>query len=433
MKRELILCAVCAAACSREVTIALPYQAGEASALLAIEEGGKLSVYAFDAQGLKDGASKPLSFTSEDTLSMTALLYPQTLEEQSLAAGPVPPATASDVQQQLPSTSWQYAARLEGTDLYGWTAVQTISDAVSMFTTAAPPPKSVCDGISIATVAFPGEGAGFRRVALISAEEAYTFKVNMQSGVLRIRRSGPLEPVPIAGLSVAADLVSDHHGTTYVSGIDDRVFQIDDGGAVIAETHVPYFAARLAIDQAGTAYAYGPELAVPLVRGSTTTGPMFLLPDRTVGLLVVSPERMAAVSRTSIYGFDGEVWAEEVRSTELELGMLFGDDTLIGYVHQSQGVLLRNDMTMTWSHLDDPSPGAILFSARALGRGRALVMGDAGIAAIHDASGWCDLDTSTLRALQTIDSAPELHVVLAGSLDTNAQQTAVWLDLPATF
>ena len=37
-------------ACSRELTIALPFQSGEQSALLAIKQKEKLEIYAFDAR-----------------------------------------------------------------------------------------------------------------------------------------------------------------------------------------------------------------------------------------------------------------------------------------------------------------------------------------------------------------------------------------------
>jgi hypothetical protein len=133
--RALISIVFVAAACSptEKVRVDLPIGSDHRSLVLAVEDGGELSVYAFDLE--RDGPILQTlipSYIGSYAVNLTAFLYSRELDALGFEAGTVLPAN-SDPVRPIPSATSTMTATVRGEDVSEWTPIARPSDAVMSF------------------------------------------------------------------------------------------------------------------------------------------------------------------------------------------------------------------------------------------------------------------------------------------------------------
>lgn len=417
---------------STELTIPLPLEPETKSVVLALEHEGELAVFAIDAVVEEGGRRFPLQrvLSSDADLALTALLYDVPLDRLDLAAGEIPRAAAGEETRPLPDAGGRYRAVLSGDELSEWATIAALEGELASFRIRAPVRETACDGITATTVLFADEGLGFARAGVMGRELAYATKGRPGRTLHAITREGG-QTIGVPGWSSTFDLAADHRGNLWVSDFGGMIARLDAGGAVLATVPVPILdGAVLSQTTGGGVIAYDATRAYALTESSTVATLAVTFPVPIVRAVFASTERALAVTQTQMWVLDGGEWRVEHEAEGLGVSFLFGDDEVLGFVHPSYGVLVRDERRRRFEPLPDPAVGAPLFGGRPLGSGRLLITGDGGIARIWDGREWCNLVTGTLRLLQSIDYAPELGVAVLLSYDINPNQVAVWLDLP---
>lgn len=219
----LIAAAVFAAACSPSpIRIDIPFDSSDRSALIAVEEGGALEVYAV---GEAERTSMPVlkrleGFEPEDGMRITVLLYRRTLADYDIRPGLLSPAQNIANSRDVPNEDRIVQGTLGASGEIAWTELPDVPDPLADYRIEG---RDRCAKLEGEAFMLGGEPI-YTAIVPVGADVAWAFAsedVFIASNIYEVTEEGARKietPAELSTLSVTAAARA-RNGQVWVSGV----------------------------------------------------------------------------------------------------------------------------------------------------------------------------------------------------------------------
>lgn len=212
------------AACSPEpIRIDIPFDSSDRSAVIAVEEGGELEVYAV---GEAERASMPVlkrleDFEPKDGMRITVLLYRRTLADYEIRPGTLPRAQNIANSRDVPSEDRIVQGTLGVSGQIAWTQLADVPEPLADYRIEG---KDRCVKLNGEAFMLGGESF-YTALVPIAGDAAWAFAAEdifFPSNIYQVTRAGAQKidtPGELSNLSVTA-AVRDRNGLLWISGVN---------------------------------------------------------------------------------------------------------------------------------------------------------------------------------------------------------------------